>query len=77
MDPATCHRPGYELRYAPLLFHGRGYVFPCDESGAVDMNSLSERGLNNYLYARAVVGHELDRPVVSLIPDEFRRTSEG
>nr|WP_280152063.1 hypothetical protein [Piscinibacter sp. XHJ-5] len=67
----------YELRYASLSVQGRGYVFPCDESGAVDMNRLSERGRNDYLFARVVVGHELGRPVVSPIPDEHRRSSEG
>lgn len=54
----------YELRFQSLFNAGRGYAFPCDASGRVDMDTLTERSLNNYLYARAVVGMELSRPAV-------------
>jgi hypothetical protein len=57
-DPA-----GYQLRFEPLFRGGRQYAFPCDRAGHVDMNSLSRRALNDYLYARAVVGHEFYLPV--------------
>ncbi|MEF7612773.1 hypothetical protein V4F39_02545 [Aquincola sp. MAHUQ-54] len=45
---------------------GRGYAFPCDEVGHVDMDTLSPQALDNYFYARAVVGRELSFPVVEV-----------
>ena len=54
----------YELRFQSLFNEGRGYAFPCDAAGHVDMDSLSDRSLNNYLYARAVVGLAFSRPAV-------------
>jgi len=54
----------FELRFQSLLGDGRGYAFPCDPEGRVDLNQLSERGRNNYLFARAVVGRELTVPAV-------------
>lgn len=54
----------YELRFTALLHSGRGFAFPCNASGQVALDSLSERALANYLYARAVVGRELDLPQV-------------
>jgi len=47
-----------------LFDSGRGYAFPCDPMGHVDLNELSERARNNYFYARAVVGRELAFPAV-------------
>lgn len=57
---------GYELRFHPLFANHRAYAFPCDAVGHVDMDSLSEPMLNNYLYARAVMGLELSWPEVRL-----------
>ncbi len=54
----------YELRFKSLFDEGRAYAFPCDAAGHVDMDSLSERARDNYLYARAVVGRELSLPAV-------------
>jgi hypothetical protein len=54
----------YELRFRSLFDAGRGYSFPCDASGHVDLDSLSERARSNYLFARAVVGQELSMPEV-------------
>ena len=54
----------WELRFEPLFFGRRGYVFPCNAQGQVDMDALSERTLNNYLYARAMMGRELAWPCV-------------
>ena len=62
-SPGSRDCEGYELRFQPL-FHGREYAFPCDAAGHVDMNALSGRALNNYLYARAVVGREFYLPAV-------------
>ena len=55
---------GYELRFNPLFDGRRGYAFPCDAGGHVDMDALGERALNNNLYARAVMGIELAWPDV-------------
>ena len=54
----------YELRYQSLFHEGRGYSFPCDAAGHVDMDALSERARYNYLYVRAVVGREFATPAV-------------
>ena len=54
----------FQLRFQSLFDSGRGYAFPCDPEGHVDMDGLSERARNNYLYARAMVGRELAVPAV-------------
>ncbi|MDM0066626.1 hypothetical protein [Variovorax sp. J31P207] len=54
----------YELRFQSLLRQGRGWAFPCDAEGHVDMDALSERARINYLFARALVGIDLDTPRV-------------
>jgi hypothetical protein len=64
MNAAT--HAGYELRFRSLFQEGRGYAFPCDRNGWVDMDSMSERALHNYLYARTVIGRELACPAVEL-----------
>lgn len=56
----------YELRFNSLFADRRSFSFPCDATGHVDMNSLSERAFNNYLYARAVMGLEVSWPDVRL-----------
>jgi len=54
----------YELRFNDLFIAGRAYAFPCDASGRVDMDTLSDRARNNYLYARALVGRDVSVPAV-------------
>lgn len=56
----------FELRYTSLFNEGRALSFPCDDQGHVDLDALSERALQNYLYARAVVGREFSVPSVRL-----------
>ena len=56
--------PAYELRFQSLFDEGRAYAFPCDEAGHVDMDALSDRARQNYLYARAVIGREFSMPAV-------------
>lgn len=63
LNPGACCAT-YELRFAPRVSAGRGYAFPCDARGQVQLDLLSERALANYLFARAVVGRALDAPVV-------------
>lgn len=54
----------YLLRFESLFHSGRGLSFPCDDRGQVALDQLSEQARDNYLFARAVVGHEYATPVV-------------
>jgi hypothetical protein len=54
----------FQLCFRSLFDAGRGYAFPCDDAGRVDLDHLSERARINYLYARAMVGRELAVPAV-------------
>jgi hypothetical protein len=52
----------YELRFSHLFDSGRGYSFPCDANGRVDLDGLSESVRSNYFFARALVGRDLSVP---------------
>lgn len=54
----------FQLCFRSLFHSGRGYAFPCDPAGQVDLDAMSERARNNYFYARAMVGRELSAPAV-------------
>jgi hypothetical protein len=54
----------YQLRFQSLFDSGRGFAFPCDGKGQVDLDGMSEKARNNYFYARAMVGRELAVPAV-------------
>jgi hypothetical protein len=56
----------YQLRFRSLFKPGRGYTFPCDAAGRVDLDALSDRERNSYLFARALVGGEFSVPAVQL-----------
>jgi hypothetical protein len=52
-----------------LLFGGlfptvRSLSFPCDPGGHVEMDEMSERARDNYLFARTVIGRDYQVPVV-------------
>jgi hypothetical protein len=55
---------GYEIRFQFLFKPGRALSFPCDAQGRVELDALSDRARDNYLYARAVVGREFAFPAV-------------
>jgi hypothetical protein len=57
----------YELRFQSLHRQGRGWAFPCNAQGEVDLDRLSERARNNYFFARALMGREYAFPRVELI----------
>lgn len=57
-------RRSYELRFQSLFQEGRGYSFPCDPAGHVDLDLLSEHARTNYFFARAVVGRDFAAPFV-------------
>ena len=63
--PAPVH---YELRFQSLFDAGRAYAFPCDAAGHVDLDALSDRARENYLYARTVVGRDFSMPAVMVSP---------
>lgn len=54
----------YELRFVSLFHPGRAVAVPCDESGQVDMDTLTERLRLAYFGARAMVGREYAFPTV-------------
>lgn len=62
--PTQTTRCTHQLRFASLFDAGRALSFPCDAAGRVPLDGLSERGRNNYLFARAVVGRDYGVPVV-------------
>jgi hypothetical protein len=55
---------GYELRFTGLFNRGRGFAFPCDAEGHVDIDVLTERSRANHFYARKAVGAEVSAPIV-------------
>jgi hypothetical protein len=55
---------GYELCFRRLSDGNPAYAFPCDALGHVDMDSMSERTRNDYLFARALMGIDIARPAV-------------
>jgi hypothetical protein len=68
MNTATPNRgkPSYELRFRCLFKPGRGYSFPCDAAGHVDLDALSDGERDSYFFARATVGSEFAIPAVQL-----------
>jgi hypothetical protein len=57
----------FQLAFRPPCNDGRGYAFPCDEEGHVDLNRMSDRVRNDYLYARAMVGRFFCPPAVETL----------
>lgn len=63
-DARHSHSRGYRLCFRPLFDSGRGYAFPCDVAGQVDLDQLTDSARNNYFYARAMVGRDLAVPSI-------------
>ncbi|HEX2543409.1 MAG TPA: hypothetical protein VHL79_00930 [Ramlibacter sp.] len=63
-DARHSHATAWRLCFRPLFETGRGFAFPCDMSGQVDLDRLTDEARNNYLYARAMVGRDLAVPCV-------------
>ena len=57
----------FQLCFRSLFQSGRGFAFPCDPQGRVNMDHLSDRARNNYLFARAMVGRDLAAPAVEAL----------
>jgi len=58
-DPAH-----FELLFVSLFDESRGYAFPCDAEGHVDLDALSDRLRLNYLYVRKLIGRDFRVPAV-------------
>ena len=54
----------FQLRFRSLFSDGEAFVFPCNASGHVLMDALSERARSSYLFARATVGRLYAPPQV-------------
>ena len=54
----------FELCYESVFHSDQGFAFPCDCKGQVQLDGLTDRARNDYLYARAMVGRELFAPAV-------------
>jgi hypothetical protein len=54
----------FELRFRSLFDEGRGYSFPCDATGQVDLDALSDRARNNFFFAHSVIGRDFASPAV-------------
>jgi hypothetical protein len=65
---SVVHAARYELRFNGLFNRGRGFAFPCDAQGHVDIDELADGARANYFYARTVVGAELSAPIVLSVP---------
>lgn len=63
-NQACAAHSAHQLRFTSLFDPGRGVVVPCDEAGHVNLDLLSDRLRNAYLWARAMVGREYRFPTV-------------
>ena|SRR5690349_18773622 len=65
----------FQLCFRSLFHGGRSFAFPCDNKGQVSLDTMSERVRNDYFYARAMVGRELEPPAMKTpaVSEEGRR----
>jgi hypothetical protein len=61
---ASRARGSFELRFRSLFHEGRALAFTCDADGSIDLDRLSDRARQSYLYARALVGRDFAQPEV-------------
>ena len=60
-------RGSFELRFRSLFQEGRAMAFACDADGHIDLDHLSDRARQSYLYARALVGRDFAQPEVTAV----------
>jgi hypothetical protein len=63
-SPSAAASTDFAVWFKSLFHEGRGLMFPCDETGHVDISSLTERGRTNYFLARDMLGREYATPLV-------------
>jgi hypothetical protein len=61
---AHANHAAFELRFESLFDEGRGFAFPCDAAGRVNLDALSPRSRTNYLFARTLIGRDFAVPAV-------------
>jgi len=61
------HHAHFELRFLSLFDEGRGWAFPCDAQGLVNLDELSDRARNNYFFAHSVIGRDVTLPRVCAV----------
>ena len=64
---AARSRGCFELRFRSLFQEGRALAFSCDADGSIDLDQLSDRARQSYLYARALVGRDFAQPEVNAV----------
>jgi hypothetical protein len=68
MNHASVRQPidkqGFVLRFPSLFDDGRGFAFPCDAHGEVNLQALSPRARDNYRAARSGIGRDFGLPAV-------------
>jgi len=67
MNHAILHAqpaPTYALHFRSLFDEGRGFAFPCNQQGEVDLRRLSPRARANYCAARRAVGRDFGVPAI-------------
>lgn len=52
----------FALRFQSLIAADNDLSFACNAQGVVDMNALSPKERENYLFARALVGRSFSPP---------------
>jgi hypothetical protein len=52
------------LRFRPRSSDKPCLAFPCNSAGEVELDRLSHRDLNDYLFARALLGRYYEFPVI-------------
>lgn len=63
------------LWFQSLTDPQRGFEFPCDAQGRVDLDCLSELARDDYFLARALIGHDYAYPTVVKHAGPSRMTS--
>lgn len=64
VNVATGPNTAYRLCFEAPAMRAGGFDFPCDASGRVDLDRLSERSRNDYFYARVVAFQARVRPML-------------
>ena len=59
--PTVCD---YQVCFRPLTNAWRSMAFPCDALGRVDLDILSPKDKNDYLFARAMMGRDYAAPAI-------------
>lgn len=58
LSDGTVAKPRVELRFLPRCGTGRSLAFPCNATGHVEIDGLSENERIDYLFARALRGRD-------------------